>query len=526
MSTSTDIDNQTEESTVQNYNDIIIAQVDGKLNYTNPSDSFQEWETVTGGTSGATGIVLYDDTDNDYLILGQVEGTFQDGETITGGTSGTTATVNGTLDVSVTTLNQDLNNGNGPQPYDIHINCATRPLSEVYEYMKYITRKDSSWYIIQNDGSQNYTTYGEVYKFAQTTYTPVKPAPFGQYLGGTLFGARGIWIENMDSSDAKNFQLRDSNDTIQTPPNVVAVTVTSVVSGDRVAVFRLTQAGGEIDRQRYQLAYIHGDSVQFYNADTTNYTDETTDAAESTADDVYLPPQQSTTEGDAIYFGSNYKFSEVRINVTTPGNYSDITIVWEYWNGSAWTSLSVTDNTNGFTVSGTNEVTFTPPGDWAKTTVNGVLAYYIRARATFGASPSITTAPLAGECWNWHNYNGSNVVAIGTSISGDEPQSGTVRIVKTDGTDDIYSYDSWSGQRFVLSGTLSTDYSENQYVYVPIIDAEATSSSVTNTLIYSSDIPVLVRVRKYGIQPFQVESTITDVGLTVSAIRTTDNIVL
>lgn len=675
LATSTDIDNQTTASTINNYTDIIIAQVNGKLNYTSPSGTFEEWETITGGTSGATAIVLYNDTDNNYLILGQVEGTFQDGETITGGTSGASATVSGTLDVSVTTLDQDLNNGNGPQPYDIHINCAGRTLSQVYEYMKYITAKpyyfsdyvkyydgssyndrtteasdytaddvelppqstgseilyigspdkfnllriaistpgdhdytinfeywDGSawtsltvsyepmdinnfketkaevfnisftepgdwattdvdgttaywiritstggttittapkarelwigygpqWYIIQNNGSSNYTTYGEVYKYAQTTYTPVKQAPFGQYLGGTFFGARGVWIENMDASDVKNYQLKDSNDVIQVPPNIVAVTITSVESGDRVAVFRLTAAGGEINKQRYQLAYIHEESTQFYNADTATYTDETDDAAESTADDVYLPPQQSTTAGDAIYFGADYKFSEVRINVTTAGSYSDITINWEYWNGSAWTSLTVTDNTNGFTVSGTNEVTFTPPADWAKTTVNGVQAYYIRAVTTFGASPSITTAPLAGEVWVWHNYNGSGVVAVGSNISSDEPQSSTVRVVNADGTDDRYVYDSWSGQRFVLNSStpLSKDYSENQYVYVPIIDEEATSTSVTNTLVYSADIPVLVRVRKYGIQPFQVESTITDVGLTVSAIRTPDNVVL
>jgi len=675
LATSTDIDNQTSASTVNNYTDVIIAQVNGKLNVTGESGSFQTWEKVTGDTSGATGYVLYYDPDQHYLILGQVEGTFQDGETITGETSGVTATVSGTLDNSVTTVDKDLNNGAGPRPYDVAINCAGRPLSEMYEYMKYITAKPyyaadyvfyydgtdyydrtteasdytaddvelppqstgsevlyigspdkfnliriaistpgdhdytisfeywngstwtsltvteepesannftetkysvfnfrftepgdwattdvngvtaywvrivasggttittapkarelwigygPQWYIIQNDGTTLYKTYGEVYKFAQTTYTPVKQAPFGQYLGGTFFGARGVWIENMDPSDAKNFQLRDSTDTIQTPPNVVVVKVTSVQAGDRVAVFRLTAAGGEIDKQRYQLAYIHMDSVQFYNADTAAYTDETSDAATSTADDVYLPPQQATTEGDAIYFGADYKFSEVRINVTTAGDYSDITIEWEYWNGSAWASLTVTDNTNGFTVSGTNEVTFTPPADWAKTEVNGVRAYYIRARATFGASPSITTAPLAGEVWCWHNYNGGEVIAVNTTIASDEPLSGIVRVVRSDYTDARFKYTDFEGQRFILDSStpINEDLTEGQYVYVPIIDEEATGTEVSNQLIYSTDIPVIVRVRKYGIQPFEVESTITNVGLSVSAIRTPDNVVL
>jgi len=678
ISTSTDIDNQTKASTVRDYNDVQILQVDGKLNVTGETGSFQTWEKVTGGTSGATAYVIEYSSDYHYLILGQVEGTFQDGETITGDTSGVSATVSGTLDVSVTTANKDLNNGAGPRPYDIHINCASRPLSEVYEYMKYVTAKPyywidyakfynadtgtytdetedinnattddvylppqqattegdalyigsddqfdmfriyvstkgeysditivweywngsswatltvtdpsngfqndgihkitftppgdwattevdgttaywiraratfgaspsittaplgaegwidfgDSWYIIQNDGSTNYKTYGEVYKYAQSTYTPVKQAPFGQYLGGTLFGARGVWIENMDPGDAKNFQLRDSNDVIQVPPNIVVVKVTSVESGDRVAVFRLTAAGGDIDKQRYQLAYIHNDSVQFHNADTDTWTDETSDASESTADDVYLPPQQATTEGDAIYFGADYKFNTVRINVTTAGSYSDITINWEYWNGSSWTALSgVTDNTNGFTTAGTNDVTFTVPTDWEKTEVNGVRGYYIRARATFGASPSITTAPLAGETWIWHNYNGGEVVAVGSTISGDEPLSGIVRVVRADNTDARFKYTDFSGQRFILDSStpINEDFSEGQYVYVPIIDEEATGTEVSNTLVYSTDIPVIVRVRKYGIRPFEVESTVTDVGLSVSAIRTTDNIVL
>jgi hypothetical protein len=47
-------------------------------------------ETVTGGTSAATGVVVSFDTDNGYLILTTVVGTFTKTETLTGGTSLTT----------------------------------------------------------------------------------------------------------------------------------------------------------------------------------------------------------------------------------------------------------------------------------------------------------------------------------------------------------------------------------------------------------------------------------------------------
>ena len=676
LSTSTDISNTTLASSVRDYSDIIIAQVNGKLNIINESGTFQEWEKVTGDTSGATGYVLKYDPDLHYLILGQVDGEFQDGETISGAISGATATVSGTLDVSVTTIDKDLNNGNGLRPYDIVINCGGRTLAEVYEYMKYITSskyfnidyvfyydgtnytdltnaaKDydttdsntiddvllppqttsggdmlyvgssdkfkriifyittpgsysdmnlvweywngsswstltvtdntsgftdgsirtveftppadweqteingataywirvrssasgspsittapkasrmwidfsDTWYLIQNNGTTLYRVYGWYYKYAQNTYSPVKQAPFGQYLGGTFFGARGVWIENYASSDAKNFQLIDSYGVIQRPPNIVTVQVTSLIVNDTVGVFR-TDGSGNIIKNRYQIAFTSVDYAFFYNADSDTYVDESTNINDSVIDDVLLPPQQTTTEGDTIYIGSDYKFGKVRFNISTAGNYSDITIVWEYWNGSSWSTLTVTDNTNGFTVSGTNEVSFTPPADWAKTNINGVTAYWIRARATFGASPSITTAPLGAQGWLWFNYSGSNVVGVSPNIHSDEPLSGVIRIV-INGTEHRYTYDKFEADRFILSTgvTLSQDYTEGTYVYVPIIDTVASSTNVSNQLIYSSDIPVIVRVRQAGYKPFEVTSTITSVGLSVSAIRVADTV--
>ncbi|MEM2293309.1 MAG: hypothetical protein QXX41_08540, partial [Nitrososphaerota archaeon] len=190
---------------------------------------------------------------------------------------------------------------------------------------------------------------------------------------------------------------------------------------------------------------------------------------------------------------------------------------------------SVTDGTNGFRNSGTNNVSFTPPTDWAKTTVQGKTAYWIRARATFGASPSITTAPLGAQGWHWFNFQGSGVVGVSTPIASDEPFSSTVRITFPDGSEHVYRYASWKGDKFILEAgvTLTQNYTVGQYVYVPIIDATipAGQTSIYNTLVYSADIPVIVRVRLKGYLPFEVYTTVPSVGLTVSAIRTVDTIV-
>jgi len=72
------------------------------------------------------------------------------------------------------------------------------------------------------------------------------------------------------------------------------------------------------------------------------------------------------------------------------------------------------------------------------------------------------------------------------------------------------------GQLDGVGGSLTgTDY----------IDEAASGTISQTTLVYSADIPVLVRVRRYGILPFEVESTITSTGLSVAAIRTVDSIV-
>lgn len=62
------------------------------LPITSESAAFTVGETVTGGTSSATGVVALD-SNGEFLLLSSPSGTFVAGETITGGSSGSTATV-------------------------------------------------------------------------------------------------------------------------------------------------------------------------------------------------------------------------------------------------------------------------------------------------------------------------------------------------------------------------------------------------------------------------------------------------
>lgn len=128
------------------------------------------------------------------------------------------------------------------------------------------------------------------------------------------------------------------------------------------------------------------------------------------------------------------------------------------------------------------------------------------------------------------NDSGDPDFVLTASIASDEPSSGWFRIAQTDGTFDRYKYSSYSGSTLTLDATehpggLSKNYNASEDVMITIIDDNTSGTEISNTLTYGADTPVIVRVRKYGIVPFEIEGLITSSGLTQAAIRTTDTIV-
>lgn len=82
------------------WNEIFLFGNDSaKLNYDAQTANFTVGDTVTGGTSGATGTIQwdYDNGSTGTLVISNLTGTFQDDELITD-PSGGSATVNGTID--------------------------------------------------------------------------------------------------------------------------------------------------------------------------------------------------------------------------------------------------------------------------------------------------------------------------------------------------------------------------------------------------------------------------------------------
>ena len=356
---------------ISGYSDVTIAFVNGTATTGGTTGTFVENERVT--FSGGEGVLLKDASNT--VTLGNMTITAINGLTITGDHSGATCVASQNLQ-SAHTMNKAFEQGSD-NPYDIIIDCADRALSEVYEYFKYVTEEDSSFDMYTVVSGTITILDGEEYIIAYTGYSPKKASPLGTFAGGVLFGARGLWLIDMASADLQNYQVIDSDDDTNSPPNYQSVAVTALVAGDRVAVFRTS--GGLVNKAMYTM----------------------------------------TAQGSGI-----------------------------------------------------------------------------------------------------------GTITVDSAIDTDTPSTGYVRVVDDSaGTEQRYAYTSWTGSVFTLSGTTSVAYTTSDTAYVPYIDEQASTTSISKSVIYASDRTVMIRVRIKGIIPFETTGTYGSTGLSVAAIRTTDSIV-
>jgi hypothetical protein len=93
-------------------------------------------------------------------------------------------------------------------------------------------------------------------------FNAIKKSPFGTFAGGTFFGARGVVLADwIAASDENSFTLIDSEGITRARPQAYTVTVSNAVGTDEttqtddlVTAWRLTGAGGEIDKTEYSAA--------------------------------------------------------------------------------------------------------------------------------------------------------------------------------------------------------------------------------------------------------------------------------
>jgi hypothetical protein len=178
-------------TTLNDYNgEQYITTGEIRIPYASQTANFLEGATLTGQTSGATGVIVadHDSGTTGTLVVRDVRGTFDD----------------------------------------------TTPE------------------VIQDDqgtpGSATIVSGGIVSTLVSKT------APFGTFAGGRFFGARGVWLDGLHSDDTNNYELIDSNGTPREAPTSISIAVNGVVAGDRVGVFQATGSSGTVNKAMFTLA--------------------------------------------------------------------------------------------------------------------------------------------------------------------------------------------------------------------------------------------------------------------------------
>ena len=245
--------------------DIKVWFMNVEVDFTSKSGVINEGDAVTGASSGATAIFLGEKDSNTLQLANWSGTTFTVGEQLqkTGATSNYYVLTNPTNQTANHLINRAFQLQSA-YPYSVLVDCAGRKVAQAYEWLKYITREKAnvsqirrqilypliSSTVTQQDGEE----YLSARVSPDTAYVQSKASPFGTFSGGKLFGAQGVWIQDMHSDDIQAFQLVDANSTIQNPPNFQVVKVTGVVSGDKVTVFRTTGANNIVNKAIFTSA--------------------------------------------------------------------------------------------------------------------------------------------------------------------------------------------------------------------------------------------------------------------------------
>jgi len=145
------------------------------------------------------------------------------------------------------------------------------------------------------------------------------------------------------------------------------------------------------------ISYLNAYPERVYFWDGSTYTNYTNSAWSEAPGDVLLgrdaPPKDSDLYITLGWDGEDSAyFDELYINVTSPGSAGEV--VWEYSSAyGSWLSLVVNDETDSFTKSGWNKVSWEEPSDPGVVGVSGKLGFWVRARTI----DSYASLPYAGQ---------------------------------------------------------------------------------------------------------------------------------
>lgn len=152
---------------------------------------------------------------------------------------------------------------------------------------------------------------------------------------------------------------------------------------------------------------------------------------------------------NVIMFGDSATFTTLTFaiysaTVQYPGLEA---VVWEYWNGSAWATLTVTDGTNQLVQDGS--ITFTAPGNWATTSDGTFTGYYVRAT---------TYSLLTVRQWyssQWHTFRTTSPIfnSYSSGVQANCVREQHQALITSPASNDVYAWARWFPAMGVDIGT-------------------------------------------------------------------------
>ncbi|WKZ25579.1 MAG: hypothetical protein QY322_04340 [bacterium] len=339
-----------ENGTPENYSIVIDCNQNGLADvYQFSKYSTRRGETGTTTTDGVQG-QFYIGSDYRLVYTGSVTGTLVDGDTVTQETSGATGTI-----VNINTTDKIITLRNCRGTFATHATTHTLTGSQAGT--------------VEIDGSA-------------TAVTPIASAPFGTFAGGKFFCAPGVVLEDYLTADANNFQLVDDNGIVRVAPTKATVTVSNTREGDKIAVFRLTGSGGDIDKTEYNA------TVQSAGATTAvmGATITADTPGKSTGGTIRLVDTSANTEFRmrySSYTGSTFTLAS-STGLTADATSNTTTIV----DSGVFTNAKVGDLIRGVSPAGISYIT-------EVTSANQVTIFPAIAGFTTGSTYEINTLPVA-----------------------------------------------------------------------------------------------------------------------------------
>jgi len=455
------------------FSDITIAHVNGTLDYKSKNGDLTVGERVTWNAGADSAIVVYDDsefpTTTGNITLANVTSDPVEDDVLTGDISGNSVTGDsgGFTDAYKEGFEFSLQSTGAEYAVFIEggsIYQAGRTFEDIYAYLQFKCRDGETDTFSTSDGSGYTTVQGQFYITAYSSYSVSKVAPFGTLAGGVFFGAQGVWVQGMHSSDNNSLKLTDDSGTLRQPYTSITITISNTRIGDTIAVFLEDGSTGLPDTDQYTCASpaLEGDSTLVKAEPATSFPNDTPSTGAVYV--VALDEQQR----------HRYRYSS--------------------WTG---TVLTLAAQVNGTCDSNTSTTTIIDSGKFSAGVVRGDIlrrtsdSAWCYVASVVNASQINTTVLSNGDAWAQNdlfeinslvqNYNASDTFFI--------PYLEAIESTGSDGTPG--------------SETESLTYVSNRSVII-----------VARNSIHSD----------YYIEPFETTGDILVTGLTQSIIRNEDTV--